>query len=505
MKFTLRIFVCAMTICTDMVGAAEGKGRELIDLDGFFGVEQPDTDVISGRTGGQPLSSPRPSPYPTPFPSPRSIPVPAPQTTVNNEYGYQEPNYGYGYQQPYPYPYPYNYPYPYYPAPPDEPKVEPRTPQPTHVPTPNPTPLPTMEPTPNPSPRPTPVPTPIPTMMPTPRQPVIPPVVPPPPSESPTGYPSPAPSPEPSPSPTASPSANPSPEPTPAPSPAPSPGPTPEPSISQSPTTGEPSSEPSENPTQSAEPSENPTQSAEPSENPTQSAEPSENPTQSAEPSEEPTLSAEPSESPTIFNSFPPTIDDLPTIFGIICDPRNENIFGTLCEIIQVVPGLERFLDTPNPFPNRKLQSDIGYTFFAPTNNAFKRLQLPFSIDILGGDLSPEEVNFVRFVLLYHLNSKVYTFNGLTCNRMYTMFNGVRTQTRCRDNDRGIEVKFQIGTSSSAFGGGMDTVVVPSDSPRLVKEPRDVLASNGIIHAINNVILPDLSIYETNPTAAPTT
>lgn len=409
-------------------------------------------------------------------------------------------------------------------------------PKPTPVPTPRPTPRPTPDPTPRPTPSPTRPPTERPTTRPTTLRPTPQPT--PQPTHSPTprpttAFPSPAPSPAPSPSPTQEPSSEPSPAPSPEPSSSPSGVPSANPTISSAPSSNEPttSQEPSENPTQSAEPSENPTQSAEPSENPTQSAEPSENPTQSAEPSANPTI-------------------DSVTIAQFVCAPENEDELGVLCELIQAnplifnllddnliniprtqldaleailagaidtainVPGLPdfEFLEGLNDLPGinrgiggRKLQQLPDLTLFAPNNEAFVRLlqreinalfdlQVPevvayfnaLGVDFLENSvlvneffLGPNGNLFLTEILLTHVVGQELSERDLKCSRIIQMLNGEETATECRRvANTGRVKKFQVG------GGNTVRNLAKIINP-------DNIASNGVVHIVNNVILPD--------------
>jgi len=383
-------------------------------------------------------------------------------------------------------------------------------------------PVPTDRPTPVPTPRPTDRPTPYPTYKPTPHPTTRPP--------------SPAPSPQPSPEPSPDPSPAPSPEPSPAPSPEPSPAPSPEPS--DSPTiSDEPSSfEPSE----SLEPSEEPTTSEEPSESPTTSEEPSEQPTQSEEPSEQPTGSEEPTQSTEL------------TIAEFICADANRFFLGNLCTVINAAPGIfailnndfifdfAEFQDIPDfdvnilqvqfqnyippivgnvqfpDFGGRNLQNrrqkNRKITMFAPDNEALNNL-LRRNIQDLFNANRPEvvayfggmEINIIdniarindfifsdvgrvilNEILLTHivLNKEV-AFNKLKCKKMLEMLNGQVTVTDCDQrvsgNIRSIH-KFQVGEGND-----------PNDPrPKIIGQ--DFLASNGVLHVVNEVILPNLRV-----------
>merc|ERR1719162_1968805 len=342
--------------------------------------------------------------------------------------------------------------------------------------------------------------------------------------------------------PTARPTNRPTSSPTRRPTATPTARPSASPSISQTPTTSRPSHTPSENPTQSEEPSENPTQSEEPSDFPTQSEEPSEFPTQSEEPSEFPTQSEEPSDQPTFFLGE----ED---IAQIICDPANDAIFGILCDALRatgllplfeqygrgnrgdyIPPAAQTVIDRYGP--NRRLQQgrnlqeeqelekEAGrdlqgfvtrsnlFTVFAPSNQAFTNLFLR-EIDALFAAPQTEFVTsyfdtqrefiynrlsdrsirsyfysdlglfLLREVLLTHVIGREISSQELICNNIYTMINGEPTVTECdRNNNR--NGKFQIGEGNLRDGGQL--------LPRIGFS--DIVASNGVIHEINQVILP---------------
>eukprot|EP00531_Pseudo-nitzschia_arenysensis_P004134 CAMPEP_0116131678 /NCGR_PEP_ID=MMETSP0329-20121206/9138_1 /TAXON_ID=697910 /ORGANISM="Pseudo-nitzschia arenysensis, Strain B593" /LENGTH=480 /DNA_ID=CAMNT_0003626133 /DNA_START=92 /DNA_END=1531 /DNA_ORIENTATION=- len=405
----------------------------------------------------------RPTPMPTPYPVPRPTPMPTPHPTQGSD--------------PY-YPQPY-YPDPYYPPPPPPPV---RTPMPTPNPTKNPTPDPTAVPTYKPTPMPTLEPTNQPTAKPT---------------SPPTA------------TPTSSPTANPTSSPTAAPTPRPTPPPTPQPTFRP---TAPPTPVPTATPTDS--PSESPTDS--PSESPTDSEEPSESPTDSEEPSESPTDSEEPSESPT---------DGDPTIYEIICDPDNFNTYGLLCTFVTLFPDVVILLGGTNGQINRaqiiaranailgggrrELQIQINnntpatnlgliaqfldlgaggaggvfddedITLFAPTNSAF----ITMPNDVLADIVGPNGQDRLYEILLTHVyEPTAVPFRRLFCGTGLIMASNQETLTRCRNG-----FKFQVGLGNA-----------PDREAEIVG--RDEEASNGVIHTIDEVILPALSEF---PSSAP--
>ena len=185
----------------------------------------------------------------------------------------------------------------------------------------------------------------------------------------------------------------------------------------------------------------------------------------------------------------------------IICNPLNPS-FSTSCQAIRAIPTnvLNEGRELPADRDLRGLfqsqQRADKYTVFVPNNKAWERLDLPFELD-LNGDLTSEQVTFLRYVIFYHIigNNQVISFDDLKCNQKHRMLNGIDTQTRCSTNrNNNVISKYQIGSSNSAFGNNdddnedSDIVVLGKKAPKIFKSK---LASNGIVHAVTNVILPD--------------
>ncbi|WP_111708353.1 fasciclin domain-containing protein [Lutibacter citreus] len=111
------------------------------------------------------------------------------------------------------------------------------------------------------------------------------------------------------------------------------------------------------------------------------------------------------------------------------------------------------------------LQADGPFTVFAPTNAAFQNLL--DSNDSWNG-LDDIPVDLLKTVLLYHVTSGVASSSGLSDGQVITML-----------NDGNISVDLSNGVQLSTIAEQMVTVT-----------NADILVSNGIIHIIDEVMLP---------------
>ena len=97
-----------------------------------------------------------------------------------------------------------------------------------------------------------------------------------------------------------------------------------------------------------------------------------------------------------------------------------------------------------------------GYTVFAPTNAAFEKLG-----DV---DLTPEQL---KDVLLYHVVAGTVTSDMLSDGQVVTTLNG---QDLTIGTDGGVTINGDVNVG-----------------------PADNLASNGVVHVIDTVLVPDLN------------
>lgn len=129
----------------------------------------------------------------------------------------------------------------------------------------------------------------------------------------------------------------------------------------------------------------------------------------------------------------------------------NDN-FSTLCTAVTLA-GLEDTL------------SKGSWTIFAPTNVAFSNLGATLDTVLADNDLLTD-------ILLYHVAEGVVYSTDLACNGEFVMANGIPTLTVC-ENDN-----FYINGEAND----------PDAMPLVVLV--DIAACNGVIHAVDEVILP---------------
>ena len=120
------------------------------------------------------------------------------------------------------------------------------------------------------------------------------------------------------------------------------------------------------------------------------------------------------------------------------------------------------------------LDSSGTYTLFAPTDNAFDRLGDDKIRELFDGDASK-----LKEVLLYQISNKTYFGNELTCdNKIDTELGDSSndfTRTEC---DNGI--KFQVGNGNDEYDKEKWPMIIEMD----------IVTCNGVVHLIDNVILP---------------
>lgn len=148
---------------------------------------------------------------------------------------------------------------------------------------------------------------------------------------------------------------------------------------------------------------------------------------------------------------------ETPTIVGVASG--NEN-FSTLVTAVTAA-GLAETLGGEGPF-----------TVFAPTNDAFAKLPA----GTVDGLLKPESKDKLASVLTYHVVSG--KFDAATVIEAINTNNGKYTVTTVQGGSLDLSLKDGKVLLTDA-NGGTATVVIA-----------DVAASNGVIHAIDTVVMP---------------
>ena len=146
-----------------------------------------------------------------------------------------------------------------------------------------------------------------------------------------------------------------------------------------------------------------------------------------------------------------PDNDDCDSITDIAC---NTNGFAMLCQALQIT-GLDSFFDGTQVF-----------TVFAPSDSAFAHL----SQGIV--NLIENETVALKNILLFHATSGEILLSDLQCTKLVRMQNGKNSRTVCRG-----EQIFQKGAGNSK-----------DQLPKI--SVKDLRACNGVIHVMNEVMLP---------------
>jgi hypothetical protein len=119
------------------------------------------------------------------------------------------------------------------------------------------------------------------------------------------------------------------------------------------------------------------------------------------------------------------------------------------------------------------LANEGRYTLFAPTNEAFENGDYPLNSLL-------EDESALQSLMSMHIAPSVLPYEELQCNMNTEMLNIDITYTLCIGSAR-----FQ-----TADGNEMRNI------PLIIDEPEDINATNGIIHSVNNLILPfQFSLY----------
>jgi uncharacterized surface protein with fasciclin (FAS1) repeats len=127
------------------------------------------------------------------------------------------------------------------------------------------------------------------------------------------------------------------------------------------------------------------------------------------------------------------------------------------------------------------LSGDTELTVFAPNDRAFQKLvatltgadELPTEAEALEAVLATFSVEQITEILLYHVTPGTLDSAAVLASGPLTMLNGGTV------------------TPAKAFRLADEADVLKN--PRLVKKGLDLFATNGVIHTIDRVLVPDLS------------
>jgi uncharacterized surface protein with fasciclin (FAS1) repeats len=116
------------------------------------------------------------------------------------------------------------------------------------------------------------------------------------------------------------------------------------------------------------------------------------------------------------------------------------------------------------------LEGGKSYTVFAPTDEAFKN----FEKELL--QLKPDELH--RTLLFHFYEDVLMTYEDMGCSSKLTSLTSDMSRTKCQRITAGVYMKYQRGR------GNKDIGVYP------LLDTQSKEACSGIIHSINNVLLP---------------
>jgi uncharacterized surface protein with fasciclin (FAS1) repeats len=156
----------------------------------------------------------------------------------------------------------------------------------------------------------------------------------------------------------------------------------------------------------------------------------------------------------------PPPSNDCKTIAEIACEDSD---FSTLCSLVTSSDDIFSLLDDPSQ----------TLTVFAPINDAF--------------EVAPSiGVGEIDDLLAFHtVAGEGLAKSNLICKETIEMANGKDSRTTCDDNQN----------PGRFFQRGADNV--DSALPEIVEA--DIMACNGVLHAVDNVMLPSGFLPDISP------
>lgn len=146
--------------------------------------------------------------------------------------------------------------------------------------------------------------------------------------------------------------------------------------------------------------------------------------------------------------------------------------FLTLCQRANITEELK----APGPF-----------TVFAPTDAAFGRIPESLIADLAGagGERVPDMVR-LRAWMLFHVVQGQHPSAGWTNTQELATLNGGRLRV---DVPQGEPMRVLNATNPTLYTGGFGAGGLATNRIAAIASP-DLVASNGMVHAIDNVLLP---------------
>ena len=106
----------------------------------------------------------------------------------------------------------------------------------------------------------------------------------------------------------------------------------------------------------------------------------------------------------------------------------------------------------------------------------------------------------LRTLVHNHFVREIHLFDKLECGGTFETVAGNELQIRCFLNKDNYQIKFVVSDIDDAFGLQQSEVVLSGLAAKIIGYNNE--AKNGILHVVNNLIIPDLSTAA--PSGAPT-
>jgi len=164
-------------------------------------------------------------------------------------------------------------------------------------------------------------------------------------------------------------------------------------------------------------------------------------------------------------------------------------VTGDLAQTLASRPGFGKFLGLCQRAGLRdRLMGTAQLTVFAPTDAAFDRMPVSLLNDLVGdGQNAPDPVRLPALVS-HHMISGMFLAGSLK-DRVADMpsVNGGLLRVDGRSGGLTVAITQPAGGAGSNFGTGAGGLHIQGPA-RIVQT--DIIASNGVVHAIDKVLLP---------------